>query len=63
MYIFLFVSREGNPLAHLIAQWAAFVNWFGHVPISNLLASIVQAMIRDRARPGSLCFSPIQVEQ
>ena len=57
--LFSFVSREGNSLAHLIAQWAAFVNWFGHVPISNLLASVVQAMIRDGARPGSFCFSPI----
>ena len=56
---FSFVSREGNSLAHLIAQWVAFVNWFRHDPISNLLASVVQAMIRDGARLGSFCFSPI----
>ena len=61
--LFSFVSREGNSLAHLVVQWAAFINWSGLIPISNLSTSDIQIIIRNRAKPESFCFSPVRVEQ
>ena len=49
---FSFVGREGNEAAHLLAGWAALLNWNGPVPISNLSPLISQAMDRDGHRPN-----------
>ena len=54
---FSFVCREGNEAAHLLAGWAALLNWNGLVPISNLLPLISQAMDRDGHRPNLNCIS------
>ena len=41
---FSFVFREGNEAAHLLARWAALLNWNGPVPISNLSPLIIQVL-------------------
>ena len=48
----------GNVSAHLLAQWAAFVNWSGPVPISNLPSHVSQAFVRDGSKPD-LFVSPL----
>ena len=54
---FSFVLREGNEVAHLLARWAAFLNWNGPVPISILSPLIIQALDRDGHRPNLDCIS------
>ena len=56
---FSFVNREGNVLAHLLAQWATFVSWFGPVPISILPLSVMKALDRDGSWPKPFCISPV----
>nr|XP_023927580.1 uncharacterized protein LOC112038979 [Quercus suber] len=48
--VFSFVYREGNVPAHLLAQWAAFVNWVGPVPISKVPLLVTRAVERDGFR-------------
>ena len=38
--------RGGNVPAHLLAQWAAFVNWVGLVPMSKVPLLVSEAMER-----------------
>ena len=54
---FSFVCREGNEAAHLLARWAAFLNWNGSVSISNLSPLICQVLDRDGHRPNLDCIS------
>ena len=54
---FSFVLRKANVSAHLLAQWAALVNWSGPVPISNLPSHVSQALVGDGSRPD-LFVSP-----
>ena len=54
---FSFVCREGNKAAHLLAGWAAFLNWNGPIPISNLSPLICQVLDRDGHRPNLDCIS------
>ncbi|KAL0013718.1 hypothetical protein SO802_000787 [Lithocarpus litseifolius] len=49
---FSFVCRDGNEVAHLLARWAAILNWNGPVPISILSPLIIQALDRDGYRPN-----------
>ena len=54
---FSFIYRDGNVTAHLLAQWAALLNWSGSVPISNLSLMLVKALDRDGHRPSLDCIS------
>ena len=54
---FSFVFREGNEAAHLLARWAALLNWNGPIPISNLSPLIIQVLDRDGHRPNMDCIS------
>ena len=55
---FSFVHRMGNVSTHLLAQWAALVNWSRPVPISNLPSHVSQAFVRDGSKPD-LFVSPL----
>ena len=54
---FSFVCREGNEAAHLLAGWAALLNWNGPVPSSNLSPLICQVLDRDGHWPNLDCIS------
>ena len=55
---FSFVCREGNVSTHLLAQWAALVNWTGPVSISYLPSSIFGLRIEMEFGPV-LLFLPL----
>ena len=59
---FSFVHRKGNVSAHLLAQWAALVNWLGPVPISFLPSHVSQAVVRDGSRPDLFVSPRFRVE-
>ena len=59
---FSFVHRMGNVFAHLLAQWAALVNWSRPIPISNLPSHVSQAFVRDGSRPDLFVSPLFQVE-
>ena len=60
---FSFFCREGNVSVHLLAQWAALVNWTGPVSISYLPSSILWAWDRDGIWPHSFVSPLVRVEQ
>ena len=54
---FSFVCREGNEIAHLLARWAALLNWNGPKFISILSSLIIQTLDQDGHRPNLDCIS------
>ncbi|KAK9988077.1 hypothetical protein SO802_028316 [Lithocarpus litseifolius] len=54
---FSFICRDGNVTAHLLAQWAALLNWSGPVPISSLSPMLAKALVRDGHRHSLDCIS------
>ena len=57
--LFSFVYREGNVPTHLLAQWAAFVNWVRPVSISKVPLLVSEVVERDGFRPSHLLYSVI----
>ena len=57
--LFSFVYREGNVPTHLLAQWAAFVNWVRPVFISKVPLLVSEVVERDGFRPSHLLYSVI----
>ena len=53
---FSFIYRDSNIIAHLLAQWAALLNWCGPISISNLSPMLVKAFDRDGHRPSLDCI-------
>ena len=53
---FSFIYRDSNIIAHLLAQWAALLNWCGAISISNLSPMLVKAFDRDGHRPSLDCI-------
>ena len=60
---FSFIYRDGNVTAHLLAQWAALLNWSGPIPISNLSPILVKTLDRDGHRPSLDCISFVSLYQ
>ena len=60
---FSFIYRDGNVTAHLLAQWAALLNWSGPIPISNLSPMLVKVLDRDGHRPSLDCIASISLYQ
>ena len=54
---FSFVCREGNEIAHLLARWAALLNWNGPKFISILSPLIIQTLDQDGHRSNLDCIS------
>ena len=54
---FSFTYGDGNVTAHLLAQWAIFLNWSGPIPISNLLPMLAQGLDRDGHRLSLDCIA------
>ena len=48
-----------------LAQWAAFVNWVGLVPISSVSLLVVQVVERDSYKPSLFFFffTPITINK
>ena len=53
--VFSFVYREGNVPTHLLAQWTAFVNWVGPIPISKVPLLVSEAMEEMVSGPSVFC--------
>ena len=51
--------REDNVPAHLLAKWAAFVNWVEPIPISKVPLLVSEVVERDGFRPSHLLYSVI----
>ena len=56
-FSFSSMYKEGNAPAHLLAQWAAFVNLVWPVPIPSVPLLVVRAVERDGSRPSLLLYS------
>ena len=49
--------KEGNAPAHLLAQWAAFVNLAWPAPIPSIPLLVARVVERDGSRPSLLLYS------
>ena len=53
-FVCVCVYREGNSLAHLLAQWKVLFNWIRPVPLFGLLNLVAQALDKDCDKPYPL---------